>query len=134
MAYSLVPDVNNTVGSDLTAMYDNFVALESAQIVDSGSTADGDYWRFENGLQICLGNTFTADVTTPKGAGYVSSEITWNFPVDFLGSFSYQGISTIRASWIAGLNFNQSSLGFEITSLISNPSVPVNLFVLGRWK
>jgi len=36
MAYSLVPDANNTVGSDLTAMYDNFVALESAQIVESG--------------------------------------------------------------------------------------------------
>jgi len=149
MAYSLVPDANNTVGSDLTAMYDNFVALESAQIVDSGSTADGDYWRFADGLQICS-NTIQVN--------YVTGNLlrgTWNYPVNFisipiissiLSKYNKNGsvdsiinFSEISTNIIdAGANFNASSVQIGIMSTTSNYVSGdyswCYLIAIGRWK
>jgi len=80
MAYSpLVPNANNTVGSDLTAMQENFSLLESAQVVDEGTTADGDYIRYENGWQICTIYPVTLTELNNELLRY-----NWTFPQSFI--------------------------------------------------
>jgi hypothetical protein len=138
MAYSLVPDANNTVGSDLTAMYDNFVALESAQIVDSGSTADGDYWRFEDGLQICTAtNTLELLQTGPDGVVY------FPFPQSFtivLGGGAPNAILPsigIGRDVIPNIGYSLTANGWGFATnqtIAINKAVDLLLFAIGRWK
>jgi|GEM_PF-6111638 len=143
MVYSLVPNANNTVGSDLTAMYDNFVALESAQIVDSGSTADGDYWRFEDGLQICTNfiNDFLLETNDLKGGIYRSSVIAWNFPMAFNSQseiyFNVNFSTTSSGQWV-GVSYPKSNTegtwqGYSNQSASQNQGSVV-YFAIGRWK
>ena len=136
MAYNLVPDANNTVGSDLTAMYDNFVALESAQIVDSGSTADGDYVRWENGLQVCW-YTYRGDITI---SGLVSD---FDYPATFVATPSGGGVITDANLTDRELIWqnNLTAVAYTSTNWVifgANDGTynidKSNFYAIGRWK
>ena len=73
-----IPSSSNNVGDDLSAIQENFELLASAQVVDEGSTADGDYIRYENGFQICWGYKL-GDIDTSTAAWQNISD----FPAPF---------------------------------------------------
>jgi hypothetical protein len=117
------------------------VALESAQIVDSGSTADGDYWRFEDGLQMCIiKKSDTVDVNT--GSLYfpmISDDYYYSLPVNFIDlNFNIQ--SSVDSYYVdiykTTIN-NTSSVGVRFwNDTVGETGLSVDLFLLaiGRWK
>jgi len=144
MAYSpLVPNANNTVGADLTAMQENFSLLESAQIVDSGSTADGDYWRFEDGLQMCI-----FDFIVTNDASTLPLYYIWSFPFPFIELPAVSAIQGIDATGspdlpakinvgIRGTNSNTNQIELNYVDLLgaaTNQGIVSRLTAIGRWK
>jgi hypothetical protein len=117
-------------------MYDNFVALESAQIVDSGSTADGDYWRFEDGVQIVINSgiaSFNSDAQI---------NVDFNFPVNFISGGSYSITANAINSnsslfYCAATNTSSSITTIYTRHQNSAPQtldIDINYIAIGRWK
>ena len=89
MAYdSTIPALGNLISNDIPAMQENFSLLESAQVVDEGSTADGDYIRYESGWQVCWGEAL---ITYDNGNRLRSNvDFPVSFDLDRDLSFQYQ--------------------------------------------
>ena len=86
MAYDgTIPALGNLISNDIPAMQENFSLLESAQVVDEGSTADGDYIRYENGWQICI--KYGIELSVLSGESSMDGE--WHFPADFSNCFRF---------------------------------------------
>src|SRR5690606_11134998 len=50
-------------------------------IVEQGSNANGQYIRYDNGIQICwTKRTVNANVASAQGSIFVSGTLTWTFP------------------------------------------------------
>ena len=147
MAYdSTIPSLSNLIGDDIPQMQENFQLLEDSQVVDEGSTADGDYIRYENGWQICFNSSIELD--------FKSSEEclgSWDYPQSFttIGNvlasapnlfgdaapskeeISYVGPSggLSTTSQTLAATRNQGGTDFE-----DGDFVEVALLAIGRWK
>ena len=141
-----IPSSSNNVGDDLSAIQENFELLASAQVVDEGSTADGDYIRYENGWQVCI-KYETVDMTN-------SDPYSIDFPVDFNDDNAAQwyisghNTSSARAdehaslyggrgleSSLRGGAHDGASWRFSRENDSDAPTeVPITLFAIGRWK
>ena len=142
MAYdSTIPALSNLISNDIPAMQENFSLLESAQVVDEGSTADGDYIRYENGWQICFcyNEFLNTSVDESTGSLYRSSRLNINTPVDFQGrihaTHHVSGDTEFNYAWIGGLA-EQDALTFEFWRATSRSENDFSLvsILIGRWK
>jgi len=79
MAYNDTPLPTDLISDSQPDIRENFQLLEDSQVVDEGSTADGDYIRYENGWQIC----FIRSLDTSGMSSGEISEREWSFPVNF---------------------------------------------------
>ena len=140
-----IPDSSNNVGDDLSAIRENFELLASAQVVDEGSTAEGDYIRYENGWQVCYYQDDETSITDQSiGSGHRSSRIEFSFPVGFSDIPNVAWLPQQESGatlWAGG-----SSSGGDVS--ISSSSASGNLlsfddsiaegklgyFAIGRWK
>ena len=97
MAYDgTIPSLSNQIGNDIPQMQENFSLLESAQVVDEGSTADGDYIRYENGWQVTFSKNLTFIIDGSRSTNQ------FNLPVDYLSSDSYYvylALSATGSDW-----------------------------------
>ena len=138
-----IPSSSNNVGDDLSAIRENFELLASAQVVDEGSTSDGDYIRYENGWQICR---YRDNDTEPKASGRIGDD--WDYPQSFISEPSVSAIITnLRVSP------SRAELGLTEISSISATSCDYDthrvegktnfsggdladfiLIAIGRWK
>ena len=135
-----VPDPDNYGLDDIPAMQENFSLLESAQVVDEGSTSDGDYIRYENGWQICI-FTFTDSNATFEEVGNVYRSESFDniyFPNDFVEnpkviSTSNKGLENIfGAKFNIELNYIDS---FRVYSPVDrNQDIIESFIAIGRWK
>src|SRR5690606_8134698 len=73
----LQPHVDALV--DTAALAPHVAALLDSRIVEMGSNSNGEYVRWENGLQICFvrGVAFSGDGTSDVKTGY------WTHPAEF---------------------------------------------------
>ena len=139
MAYdSTIPALGNLISNDIPAMQENFSLLESAQVVDEGSTEDGDYIRYENGWQICTKKvTITSVSFSSRGSVYRSDGQIWNFSVDFSEPpkcFANNYDSPYMS--IATSNILTTSAEYYIFHFqdSSGNDVDTSLMAIGRWK
>lgn len=119
-------------------------ALSSAGVVDEGSTADGDYIRYENGWQICV-TWIQLDYTSS-----VNLTADWSFPVSFASGYNTI-VNFIADEKDRSLSINRENLtlqgvyddeDYETTvqlkqwssSLQSGDYIRVHAFAIGRWK
>jgi hypothetical protein len=105
--------------------------VPTGAIIESGSTANGIYIRFADGIQICWHNV----AATVPGSGNLT--LGWTYPAAFAGSVQ------ARASWMAG-NTGDIRGGFENAGLTSAGGFFINssataragtgaFFAIGRW-
>lgn len=100
-------------------------------VMQSGSNANGHWWRFQNGIQICLHQSLL-----PAGEG----SIQWTFPIPFFNSNYYvdaQGIigSTSSASSFAmAMQYQGSYPGSVIMRRTVLSDITGQWFSIGRWK
>jgi len=123
-------------------------ALSSAGVVDEGSTADGDYIRYENGWQICIKVIEENEIVTTGSAGQLSvdypnhfSEIPFSIH-NFRGASGSLFLSNIASFWdFTDTTFEWRLRLFEIdddgnVTRLENYDFDrgLVLFAIGRWK
>ena len=136
-----IPNSSNNVGNDLSAIRENFELLASAQVVDEGSTSDGEYIRFENGLQICWGYKL-GDIDTSDT--FVWQEIS-DYPASFdsvvfmalspiRGEESYEALIELMNNFV--FNEGRKTFQWRINYRGSDNGIltEVALLAIGRWK
>ena len=133
-----IPDSSNNVGDDLSAIRENFELLESAQVVDEGSTDDGDYIRYENGWQVCIKKT-TLDLTTtdsqyrdmPQGFVDNDSYITSIDASAALGSINDREVAGSAVSYYDG---DTEMWRCRCNGEGDKTDASITLLAIGRWK
>jgi len=126
---------------DLTALHPHIATLLSSRIVEMGSNANGQYVRWENGLQICFvrGVAFTGDGTSNVKTGY------WVHPAAFASPPAIVGRNADNAvvpTWHLEVNpetetgeTNVFWRAYRATgSWVSGIDYPLHYIAIGRWK
>lgn len=142
MAYDpTIPALGNYIGDDIPKIMANFAELAGSRIVEMGSNSNGEYVRWENGLQICFvrGVAFTGDGTSDEKTGawghpaafaspptivgrnaHAQASPTWHLEVNPGGNISVTNVfwRAYRPSgiWISGTNYH------------------LHYIAIGRWK
>lgn len=76
--------------------------IENVFVVEQGSTSNGDYVRYSNGIQECWGYVFSIAADSAYGDIYMSSESSWwEYPKPFAGGASVYASASVSSigSW-----------------------------------
>lgn len=148
MAYNPnVPAPTNRVQDDIAAMRDNFQhlaplapyiqALLDSRIVEMGSNSNGEYVRWENGLQACWHQLLFGFIS----GGTNNLSVTWVFPAAFANTnYRMIGVSftasprTYIFANSGGKTTSSVSARIERPSDTGNVTVPAEVLAIGRWK
>ena len=154
MAYDgTIPSLSNQIGNDIPQIQENFSLLESAQVVDEGSTEDGDYIRYENGWQMCwkreaeITYEATNRLESPHSYPADFDEEPYNSVVLSTGN-SLDGQATNNSYSRGELQISALYLRTSSTSNWNNVRIEnnvdspfesgdtglVDIFAIGRWK
>jgi len=115
----------------------------NANSSETGTGANGRWWRFQNGLQVCvsLSNDGPIDLNTALGALWRSDDITWIFPQPFVSApfvevHRYGAVADARIITATHRNLTVSSIVYRHLSLASltGETVATMRFAVGRWK
>lgn len=119
---------------DLTALHPHVAALLDSRIVEMGSNSNGEYVRWENGLQVCYGTK----VFTANANGDTTVDVT--FPAVFAAPGSVLGVlagpyfaPSARAEWALQGNPTTQRFQFHLIGLESR-SCTIQFCAIGRWK
>lgn len=120
-----------------------WLVMGNGEIFESGSNANGYYFRFASGLQICFQDFVKTDDawSTASGSMFVSPLYTWTFPAPFASTASMypSGQARRNAPIAAGFNlatFTTAELtgyAWSSVSLAATSSKVLHLQCTGRW-
>lgn len=112
--------------------------VPTGALVEHDGNANGDYWRFVGGLQICRYTALTISLPISIGfvGGFRSDAQTWSYPAPFAAMPSANaGVlsSTAFGTYLSATN--SVSTGYGFTAINSQAESPrsVALFAIGRW-
>jgi len=115
----------------LQRITDKIDSLVDSNMQDIKITSNGNYIRYENGVQLCFGNH---DLT---GGGWSSI----NFPVQFSGIpyvIPVQNTQTVETSTLTSIKHgNVTTTNFRaacVTSSGYGGATKITYFAIGRWK
>jgi len=148
-----IPTVTNRVQDDLNAIRENFRHLDplapyiqailGSRIVEMGSNANGEYVRWENGLQVCWHRFYqNRPTTTATGSLYRDNDATtWTFPAAFITSPAVYG-AVLRDNddgfrfFFAPNSVTTTSVTYRDVATGQGPSLGRRdqLLAIGRWK
>ena len=143
-----IPKMSDTPGVTIPGLADNFNLLAGSRIVESGSNENGEYWRWENGLQVCVKQNYTPDANLPVdqqiGQLYRSAFRSWSLPAAFnadqyFASGCYTSQAESRYLWFTGIgeaSFWTDKVCYTWLSPRSTTTGDIGptLFAIGRWK
>ena len=117
--------------------------VPAGAMMEYGSNANGDYWRFANGMQICSAVLAgTVDITAGSGGGFRNTSlVSATLPAAFVGSAPCviaspppitSGAGAIIATAISG---NDSAVSYYLWRLTSQAAVSYSFryLAIGRW-
>ena len=143
MAYNDTPKPDEKLKDSQPLIRENFQLLEDSQVVDEGSTSDGDYIRYENGWQICRD-----EIVLEYDGDSKYCIKTWSFPQSFnsapevfanykTGSayVSHDELSALRcpsatSSEVLVVQYRVAGM----TDFSEGDTVTVYVLSIGRWK
>lgn len=114
--------------------------LAAGAMVEWGENANGQYWRWESGLQVCTqGKVMQNFVVTPMGHVYMVPSEVWTFPAAFTSLLFLDAaeVSGVGYSWGALGQDSANNTSMSYTLMRASPAEyapKVALFALGRWK
>lgn len=105
-------------------------------LFERGSTVDGVYERFANGLQICRSGVLTGDATTAVGSQFrMATAGTWTLPASFVDT-TYTVIATPTNNLLhtgTARQTSSSAAEYQIFSNTSQTGRGIRLTAIGRW-
>lgn len=116
--------------------------LAAGAIVEMGTNANGSYWRWENGLQVCVAHVTSVStlVWSSTNPSYSSEDYSFSWPAVFANnpymvtaSRDYQA----RSSWVVNRTVN-TTLGSVSLATVNPGTGGANpgftAFAIGLWK
>lgn len=107
------------------------------RLPEVGSNANGVYYRYANGLQVCTHDINLNQPTNAVGSLFYATEMAWTFPAAFsTGTGLYVGGAPFGTSafWVKGYP-NSTTVGnlmlISALSLATNPAT--DAVAIGRW-
>lgn len=147
-----IPKMSDTPAITIQGLADNFGLLAGSQIVEQGSNENGEYVRWENGLQICFRtHFFTEGSFNPDGSVFRFNAGSLSMPAAF-SRILFQSATmgggvpnAVRNSaWFGKLGYGSTGTGTSNTYWsglafwsgvnITIESLAVHLFAIGWWK
>ena len=114
-----------------------------SRIVEQGSNENGEYWRWENGLQVC----FKGLVSSGTFASELENSYTWEYPASFASQPPYRNVVISRTDVSGEPSAMITSIGPAAVSLrslraefsVKNTSgtqqvIQTSGLAMGRWK
>ena len=141
-----IPKMSDTPAITIPGLADNFGLLAGSQIVEQGSNENGEYIRWENGLQICIHN-----ITLPNSPDStiwmtLTGVREWYFPSPYVhtpsvaamvyGSYHESNLPNILESNKAVLGVaSPLRVVVPYSARVYQTAAPeLLLFAIGRWK
>lgn len=143
LSKNITDEINSKASQeDLSNLSDDYVAHKAENalkhITESGSNANGNYIRFDDGTQLCWHvKTDDIAIATAFLGGFSSANILWTFPANFISGASVQMTPNSAAfSIISGSNNPTTGANYRYTSITTQTSASrqIFLFAIGRWK
>lgn len=139
-----IPKMSDTPGVTIPGLAGNFEDLEGSQ-VEYGSNENGEYWRWENGLQICVPKPIIVSEGTQASLDPTES---FSYPAEFskepilVYSIRRRGGSSLPNNREANKNIYRLNFGtagsttrFYLTVVEEiTVSSTFSLIAIGRWK
>lgn len=109
--------------------------VPSGAVIESGSTADGEFTRFADGLQICTSSLITADVDVAVGALFKSAVQAWNYPAAFVAAPVVSGgnVSDVANLWVTAGQGGATNCSAVVFAHASATGGSFCLTAIGRW-
>lgn len=109
--------------------------LDSKNVVEGGSNANGDYVRFADGTQICTFVGADVNANTANGAIFTSSgSTTWTFPATFSVAPRVTGSVGSTLRWCGlGAPGTTSVIVRHYAAVSDTASQASRLVAIGRW-
>jgi len=115
-------------------------ALLDSRIVEMGSNSNGEYVRWENGLQVCWRawsqSGLTATSRVIQGITYYYVDLAWTFPASFVANpVVMAGGSQDEALYRNVWSVSTTQAWFACRGFVSFTSVPsIFALAIGWWK
>lgn len=116
-------------------------AILDSRIVEMGSNSNGEYVRWENGLQVCYATQAFSqvDISTPIGNVYSSLVQSWQFPAEFADPTMFAANNlraAVRRLW-SNREFG-STTNYRFWIISGEPhtlsTADIDFVAIGRWK
>lgn len=125
-ADGLFPDKTSATPQDFTAM----PSVGGDPVVESGSNADGEWTRWADGTQVCLGLNIALSS---------SSDVTWTYPMIFIQFPNISGgvipASRVLTTGATAPSTSSATLqAWLISATPSRSSAVSSPVAIGRWK
>jgi hypothetical protein len=134
LAKDFAYDRANTVGTVAQVS-----GVPTNALMEIGSNANGTFWRFANGLQICIGSLISGGTASVQGSIYVSTPASGSFPIAFVAAPVVVASGLYNASgmgWATQATFQTAAIwgSWAVCFGASNGSAStIYLMAIGRW-
>src|SRR5690625_4075924 len=132
---------NNFTAGTYQALVDEIKALkQQSGIAEMGENSNGQYIRYENGIQMCwhVEEYEDIDMTDESGSIYRSIGLSWDYPKPFIDDNVVVSFSSSNSQiWIdSSGNGDSTRVPYRAFSGTSNRSRDfiVRTFAIGQWK
>ena len=141
--YAVSPETIATWYSSDTSFYDfsENPLVSNSIIVEQGSNENGEYIRWENGLQVCWGSVDIGPINAAFGNAYISAPARWDYPSLFSAHPSVSGVVMLKegsalAAHISGdgVMYTNRFHFYGTRSSSSSNDYIAYLLAIGRWK
>lgn len=127
---------NSAVMQAIVGAVSHASGVVTGALVERGSNANGSYFRFAGGLQLCVGTKAGIPVQTLDGSLYRSTAISMNFPAEF----AWPGANVLTRVVSGGVSSNVQwgalTTGFTsgvIYSLFPYSDGELSYLAIGSW-
>src|SRR5690606_13642140 len=137
MAYDpTIPALENYIGDDIPKIMANFAELAGSRIVEMGSNSNGEYVRWENGLQVCTFTHPNGISVDPGSYAYYD----WTPPAQFVEFYAVLMVPHTGGGDLSLVSLTYGVLSSNTRAVLRNNAITLSrimyprFIAIGRWK
>lgn len=125
--------------SNILGIVSQLGGIPTGALVEYGINANGEYWRYAGGMQICIAREASgSQLTTAAGSLYRTGSNGWTFPAAFIEEPSFHPHSDGSPGYSWGAIGSGVTTTASATWSVFGPSSSANapqghLIAIGRW-
>jgi len=104
-------------------------------VIQRGTGTNGEFLRFADGTQLCWRtNLSVVSANTAEGTLFRSADVTWTYPVAFVGAPAVTGSANDLGAWVTtGVPGTASCIMRVVAATTRTAAVGFRSMAVGRW-